>query len=165
MSRQLAGTGTRLDRCQRIFDARERHDPVGRHDLRQLLRHGLGQGRDDGSRTSRSRCGRCYGVASHMPIPTAAQIGPRKVQDQHGYVVIRRHHGGKGPGQHCLIAPMEGVVVERVGNGHQGRQSRCDPLGLRRVERPKVESGPSDRIGHQRGLAARATHGRDSAAR
>ena len=150
-----------LDRGERLSHSSQRRDaafdqlycPL----LRKVLREG---GRDHAGGAGRPRrpieCG-----DRRLPVRVVAAVGAREVEQEHGRVEASPREGGEGLGERRLVAPTEGVVVERIGDGDEGVHGGADRGDVPGGEVGERQPGLFDGVGQHRRLAARAAHRAD----
>ena len=155
---RLADRRRALDRGERLPHPAERGDAALHQLCRRLLRQVLPQGgRDDPLGP-----GRLHGPLERMgrrpPVRVVAAVGAREVEHQHGRVEPGPREGAERPRQRGLVAPTEGVVVERVRDRDQRMHRRPDRRGVLRRRIGERHPGPLGGVGEQARLPARAAH-------
>ena len=155
---RIADRRATLDRGERLPHAGERCDAALNQLSRPLLREILRErGRDRPLGPGRAH-GTLECVDRRLPVRIVTAVGARKVDDEHARVEAVSREGGERLGQRGLVAPTEGVVVERIGNGDEGMHGGADRGGVRRREVGEHQSGVFDGVGEHRRLAPRAAH-------
>ena len=99
-----------------------------------------------------------------MPGGVIAPVAAREVDHQHRQIDPVAHHRGEGLRHPFLVAPDEGVVVERVGKRYKRPKRVGKPCKIGRRNLRPVEVPGGRQIGRQPGLAAGAAHRGDPVA-
>ena len=153
-----------FDGKQRLVHAHHRRDAAPDQLQRVGLRHAFHEGGED----RRPRTGVAgsldEGLVADPPVRVDAAIPPRQVHDDEAEIEAALQHLGEGRLQAIGLCPVEGVVVERVGDRDDGVRGGTDARHVLWREGAEVHVLVLGRVRHQQRLSARAGEGHDGLA-
>ena len=145
-----------------MFESTERHDAGLCQPVRPAFRNPFGKGAEHGGFCACLPACRLHRGHSRMPGLVAAAVVAGKIDGKNGDIHPVAHHRGEGLGHLRLVAPDEGVIIQRIGQRHQGAQRPAKPAEIVIRDRWPVQRQVASEIGCQPGFAAGTAHGGDA---
>ena len=150
----LADRGRGVRGGQRIVYAVKRRnafaDEALRPDLGKVLRKAAYHCGADARRGAAA----CDSVRGGLPLGVRAPVGSRKVDHEECEIVPAGKHRGEYPRQRGFVAPLVGVVVERIREMHHRSEGGAKRLRMPGLQRGKAQAGGRRGVRHEACLPA-----------
>ena len=159
---RCCGAGNRL---QAMFEPAERHDAGVCEPVRPAFRDAFGKGAEHGRLCAGLPSCRLHRGHGRMPGLVAAAVVAREINGKDGNIDPVAHHRGESVGHLRLVAPDEGVIVQRVGQRHKRAQRLAETAEIVIRDRRPFQRQVAGQIGGQPCFAAGTAHGGDAPAR